>query len=337
MRLRKNRIAIAAGIYIIALTLASVFVPMMLHYSYEEQEVWNKHMPPSLGQDAVVLASGADSYVPVLDAPSAPAVDQPVSTAVLTDPPGAPANLEIIGQALSSGVAVKWSPVAGVDGYRVYRSIASDTLGVPLYDGRPDTLSYFDRSGLNAGETYYYAVTAFNAFGDSPASPLLKLTPKLALSLSDAQKINPEATLGTVIKTNPHLLGTDYLGRDMLARVMSGARISLFIGFSAPILYVLLGIIYGCISGYFGGLIDNIMMRIADLITTVPELLIVIMLQVVLGSGPTTLIIALVLGAWPGIGQQIRGEVLRIREMEFVHAAEVLGTSFRKVIFESFL
>jgi len=337
LRLQKNKIALTAGAYIIFLSLASLILPTVLHYSYEEQEVWNKHMPPSLGESAIVIDSNSSSYVPVKAAPSETIATPSSTAAVTTDPPAAPAKVEALGEPLSSGVAIKWTQVDGAEGYRVYRSIAKDTLGVPLYDGRADGLSYLDRSGLNSGETYFYAVTAFNAFGDSLPSPLLEVVPKLALSLTDALKIDGNATVGSVIQTNPHYLGTDYLGRDMFARVMSGARISLFIGFAAPTLYVLLGIIYGCISGYFGGLVDNIMMRIADLITTVPELLIVIMLQVVLGSGPTTLIIALVMGAWPGIGQQIRGEVLRIREMEFVHAAEVLGTPFRKVIFRHML
>ena len=337
LRLRGNKVALSAGAFIALLTLSSIFVPMILNYGYEEQEVWNKHMPPSLGEQALVIDSDISSYVPVSAPEQSPEAAAAQATAVVTDPPMAPAALEVLGEPLTIGVGVKWAQVEGADGYRVYRSIASDTLGVPLYDSRAGSLSYYDRSNLSPGETYYYAVTAFNAFGDSAPSSLLKVTPKLALSLNDALKIDGNAKVGSTIVTNPHYLGTDYLGRDMFARVMSGARISLFIGFAAPTIYVLLGIIYGCISGYFGGLIDNIMMRIADLITTVPELLIVIMLQVVLGSGPTTLIIALVMGAWPGIGQQIRGEVLRLREMEFVHAAAVLGTPFRKVIFRHML
>lgn len=332
LRLKKNKIALAAGAYIILLTLAAIVLPFVIKYNYEEQEVWNKHMPPTLGEEAFVVDSSVITYTPV----TAPSVT-PDNSIVVTDPPAAPESLELMGTALSRGVAIQWKPVAGADGYRVYRSIEKDTLGVPLYDARPDTLSFHDQSGLNSRATYYYTVSAFNAFGDGPASAPLIVKPKLALSVTDAQKIDPNAKAGDTITTNAHWLGTDYLGRDMLARVMSGARISLLIGFLAPLIYVFIGIIYGCISGYFGGLIDNIMMRIADLITTVPELLIVIMLQVVMGSGPTTLIIALVLGAWPAIGAQIRGEVLRIREMEFVHAAEVLGTPFRNVIFRHML
>jgi oligopeptide transport system permease protein len=178
---------------------------------------------------------------------------------------------------------------------------------------------------------------AFNAFGDSPASPDLVAEPKLALPLAVAQTLDPAAKVGSMVLTRPHYLGTDYLGRDLLSRVLAGARVSLTIGFVAPLLYILFGIIFGSIAGYFGGLIDDIMMRVADVISTVPELLVVILLQVVLGSGITTLIIAMVAVSWARSARQIRGEVLRLREMEFVHAAKVLGTGFRKIVFRHLL
>jgi oligopeptide transport system permease protein len=344
MRLRRNRVAMAALGYIVLLALAAAIVPEVIHYAYDEQEIWNKHRTPTFGEVAMVIDSAGIPYEPVLSGvPPAGAVadTETVGTAeagaVVTDPPATPEGLEAVGQPLTVGVVIKWRPVPGADGYRIYRSIAKDTLGVPLDDVTPDLVSYRDTSSLSLGSAYYYFVTAFNAFGESQATPPLPASPLLALTLADALKLDPTAKVGGTVMTNPHFLGTDYLGRDMLARVMMGARISLFIGIGAPLLYVFFGIVYGSVSGFFGGLVDDAMMRVTDIFVTVPELLVVILLQVVLGNGVTTLIIAMVAVTWSRSAIQIRGEILRVRQMEFVHAAKVLGTGIPKTIFRHLL
>ena len=335
MRLKANRTAISAGIYIILLAISAVLIPELLPFSYDEQEIWNKHATPTFAGIEAVVVDGAPAYENLLLSPAADGSDDNSSDTTDSfdvEPPTSPEELKVIGEPLTSGVVLNWSPVPGVDGYRVYRSIAADTLGLPLADLDADELSYLDRSSLQIGETYFYFVAAFNMFGDSEDPPFVEVQPKLALDIADARKFKEEAQVGDVITTTPHYLGTDYLGRDLLARVMIGARISLFIGFGAPLLYILIGIIYGSISGYFGGLVDDLMMRITDTVATVPELLVVILLQVVMGSGVVTLLIAMVAVAWARSARQIRGEVLRLREMEFVHAAKVLGTSFPKTV-----
>jgi oligopeptide transport system permease protein len=334
MRIRKNKVAMAAGAYIVCLSLSALIIPEVIEYKYDQQEIWNAHTSPQWsGEEALVVAGSGTNYEPiVLDPP--PAADSTFTT----DPPtGSPVNLRLMGPALTVGAAMTWDQMPGVDGYRVYRSVSKDTLGVPLDDLGSEELSFLDSTSLTSGESYYYFVTAFNAFGDGPPSQALEVKPRTALQLGDALKIDPNAKLGESITTKPHIFGTDYLGRDLLARIMVGARISLFIGFGAPIIYVLIGIIYGSIAGYFGGLIDDFMMRITDIVATVPELLVVILLQVMMGSGVTTLLIALVAVAWARSARQIRGEVLRLREMEFVQAAIVLGTPFHKIVFRHLL
>ena len=335
MRLKSNRTAICAGFYILILAFSALLIPELLPFSYDEQEIWNKHATPTFEGTEAVVVDGAPDYESLrLAPPSVTSSDDTTDTSdsFEVEPPVAPEQLEVVGEPLTSGVVLNWTAVSGVEGYRVYRSIAADTLGLPLADLGPDELSYLDRSSLQIGETYYYFVAAFNMFGDSEEPPYVEVRPKLALDIADARKFNEEAKEGDVITTTPHYLGTDYLGRDLLARVMIGARISLFIGFGAPLLYILIGIIYGSISGYFGGLVDDVMMRVTDTVATVPELLVVILLQVVMGSGVVTLLIAMVAVAWARSARQIRGEVLRLREMEFVHAAKVLGTSFPKTV-----
>lgn len=327
LRIRKNRLALVSACYVLMLALAALIVPSQLYYSYDEQEVWNAHVGPSLGQLAVVVSQDGLDFDPAIDpnwgsGASEDAID------ILNTPSG----LELVGQALTSGVVLRWKPVSGAEGYRLYRSIDEDTLGLPLEDVEAEFLSYLDEQSLQANTRYYYRVMAFSYLGESEVSSAVEVTPLLSLRLADAQIIEPNAKIGQTIKTPPHYLGTDYLGRDMLARAMMGARISLFIGLVAPLIYIFIGVLYGSISGYFGGIIDDLMMRFADMVSTVPELLTVIMLQVFLGSGVGTLIIALVMSAWARSARQIRGEALKIREMEFVQAAKILGTPLSKII-----
>ncbi|MFB7159825.1 MULTISPECIES: ABC transporter permease [unclassified Lysinibacillus] len=119
--------------------------------------------------------------------------------------------------------------------------------------------------------------------------------------------------------------GTDDLGRDVFVRVWAGARISLFIGFAAAIIDLIIGVLWGSISGLAGGRVDNIMMRIADVLTAVPYLLVVIVLLVVLQQGILPMIIALSITGWINMARIVRGEVLSIKNQEYVLAARTLG------------
>lgn len=129
-----------------------------------------------------------------------------------------------------------------------------------------------------------------------------------------------------------HWFGTDYLGRDIFVRVWIGARISLFIGITAAVLDGIIGVIYGGISGYFGGQTDNIMMRIVDILYGIPYLILVILLMVVIGQGLWTIIIAMVIIGWVGMARIVRGQVLQLKEQEFVLAAKTLGASSGRII-----
>lgn len=119
--------------------------------------------------------------------------------------------------------------------------------------------------------------------------------------------------------------GTDDLGRDIFVRIWAGARISLFIGFAAAIIDLIIGVLWGSISGLAGGRVDNIMMRIADVLTAVPYLLVVIVLLVVLEQGIFPMIIALSITGWINMARIVRGEVLSIKNQEYVLAARTLG------------
>ncbi|OGN61517.1 MAG: hypothetical protein A3F40_04610 [Chlamydiae bacterium RIFCSPHIGHO2_12_FULL_27_8] len=129
------------------------------------------------------------------------------------------------------------------------------------------------------------------------------------------------------------IFGSDELGRDIFVRVCQGIRISLFVGISAAILDVIIGSIWGAFSALMGGIIDNVMMRTCDIISTIPYLLWVILLSVVLGSNLTTIIITLSLTHWINMARIIRAKILVIKELPYVHAAKLIGATRKRIIF----
>ncbi|HHT85643.1 MAG: ABC transporter permease [Bacillota bacterium] len=129
-----------------------------------------------------------------------------------------------------------------------------------------------------------------------------------------------------------HWFGTDYLGRDMFTRLWHGTRISLFIGVTAALIDLVIGVMWGGIAGYFGGVVDDIMMRIVDILYGIPYLLVVILLLVVMEPGLTSIIIAMSLTGWVGMARLVRGQVLQLKEMEYVLAARSIGASPGRII-----
>ena len=122
-----------------------------------------------------------------------------------------------------------------------------------------------------------------------------------------------------------HWLGTDRLGRDLLSRMIYGARVSLFVGVFSTMLALVIGTIYGTISAYLGGRTDSLMMRIVDVVYALPDLLMIILITVLMGHGITGVVIALTIVSWVTIARLVRGEVLRIKEYPFILAAKALG------------
>ena len=132
--------------------------------------------------------------------------------------------------------------------------------------------------------------------------------------------------------TAEHIFGLDDLGRDIFARIWVGGRVSLTIGLVGALVSLVVGVVYGGISAYFGGLVDDIMMRILEILVGIPYMVVVIIVSVFLDKGMTSLMIALCITSWTGLARLVRGQILQLKESEYIMAANVLGTPTFKVI-----
>jgi peptide/nickel transport system permease protein len=151
-----------------------------------------------------------------------------------------------------------------------------------------------------------------------------------ALAPYDPDEIAPDLRL-----TPPgwgHPMGTDEVGRDILSRIIWGARISLEIGLTIVFFSAAIGLVIGLVSGYFGGLLDQILMRLTDIFISVPTLILAIAMTAALGSSLSNALLAMVIVWWPIYARLIRSEVLSIKEKDYIKAIRVLGASPFKIL-----
>ena len=132
--------------------------------------------------------------------------------------------------------------------------------------------------------------------------------------------------------SSTHLLGTDYLGRDVLARILFGGQVSLSMGFLVVLIAVLIGTPLGAISGYYGGRLDNLIMRITDIFLSFPSLLLAMAIAAALGPSFTNTMIAIAFTWWPWYTRVVRAQVLSMRERYFIEAARSIGVSDMTII-----
>jgi oligopeptide transport system permease protein len=326
-RLRVNRRALVSLYVVVALALFTVAGPWVWRLDPAAQDVDRTSEGPGLPARATI--------VPPYTAWSG-ATSQAVSTAAGSAPDG----LRLAEPATTQAVRLVWNSVPDAAGYRVYRNTydpAPDrALGLPLRDILdPKNVSLEDRLDLQA-RRYWYSVVALDLDGNESAAYAVTLVePARAISAAEAAargwiEDGEPVEIGAEIRLPYHPLGTDYLGRDMLARLMHGARVSLLIGVVAPLLFVLAGIIYGSVAGFVGGTVDQVLMRFADFVVALPFLLFMILFKIAFGIGPGEsgigpMLVALVVLGWPSTARLVRGQILQIRQEGYVAASRLLG------------
>jgi len=259
----------------------------------------------------------------------------------------APDSLVVADTPTTHAVRLAWDAVAGARGYRVYRSVydpePDGALGLPIADIiDPSMVSYEDLLDLKP-RTYHYSVAALDGAGREAAQyATLAVSVTRVITAAEAAEKGliddaADVQLGDTLKLGIHPLGTDYLGRDLLARLMHGARVWLFIGSVAPFLSVALGIAYGSAAGFMGGRADQVLMRFADFVVALPFLLFMILFRILFGvqpgdNGIGPMMVAMVLLSWPAAARLVRGQILQIREEGYIGASRLLGAKTNYLI-----
>lgn len=165
--------------------------------------------------------------------------------------------------------------------------------------------------------------------------PRIPLLEKLGIFDGTRNGVNLYEQLG--IEDTYFYFGTDTLGRDQFTRVFAGTRISLIVAVVATAADMVIGVAYGLISGYYGGMVDIIMQRVTEIVHGIPTLVIVTMLMLVLKPGIGNIIIALLISGWIGMSRLVRAQIMQLKEREYALASKVLGASDREIIFREIL
>ena len=328
IRLKANRRALISLQIVVGLLVFTILGP----------EVWNVD-PAAQDVDQISRPPGADRLATVVE---------PYSPWQLSREPNAEYRegdgLRLIGNATNQSVRLLWEPVPDATRYLIYRNIfpigPENALGLPLAETFSVT-AFEDLLNLTP-RRYYYTIVATNQADQRISQQTLEAEVQRVITADEAVArgiaSHPgDLSIGDTVTLRLHPLGTDYLGRDMLARLMHGARISLFIGICAPLVFMLFGVLYGSAAGFLAGTVDQILMRFADFVVALPFLLFMILFKILFDvgageSGILPMLLAMVLLSWPGTARLVRGQILQIREEGYVSASKLLGAKTNYLI-----
>ena len=318
-KFRQNRRAVYSAIFIMFLIFFSSAGPVFWDLDPTHQDVYQISTPPWSNRAVTLIEEKSRSSDSIMETVE---------------------SFKFLGQPNTESIFLRWPANNHANGFHLYRSIVpvqgGAAFGLPLASLPSSKRQFTDKLNLTERTYYYTLISSFT--GDKRETiETITVTPQKVLFTQEAinrglLKANEKPSYTDQYYLDIRPLGTDYLGRDMLARLMHGARVSLFIGLVAPLLYIAVGVIYGSLAGLIGGLTDQLMMRFSDFVVALPFLLFMILFKVIFGIGPgesgiVPMMIAMVILLWPATARLIRGQVLVIREESYVNASRLLGSS----------
>ncbi|MBS6952106.1 MAG: ABC transporter permease [Enterocloster asparagiformis] len=313
-RLKANKVAMISMIAIFVITLGAIVIPWFWPYSYKQQDLNLANLP------AVMKVYPVDEENSIYITPQ--------YMVMVVSPKG---ELKELAEAVRKDMAQK----------KNYFDINGKSVVVDysLYSDALKEYKKLEKTAKKNGNIMvqvkkadylknYFAGTDTKEITLSEAQDILENKMARTQVTCDGELLTNQVS----VKNQTYLLGTDGLGRDLFIRIVYGARISLLVGFFAAFINFVVGVFYGAIAGYAGGQTDNIMMRIVDVLDSIPMTLYVILIMVVVGPGIVSIILALGLTFWVKMARIVRGQVLTLKQQEFVKAAIVTGADTRRII-----
>jgi oligopeptide transport system permease protein len=299
-RLKKNKMAIAGLIIVVLYSLLSLFTPILPIYSYKEQQMDHIHLPPSL-----TLTAGRQMY------------DRKVN------------ELSVL--AAKEG-RVEWTEEdrrtieEGVEAAREEYTAPSSAEGEKLTRKEKDAIADVERR-LTQERRDIAVAEGRVLLNDEERQVLADLQRRID---TETEVFNGKEKK---IHDRKYLFGTDYLGRDMLARTIWGGQMSIAIGLVGALTSVFIGLFFGAIAGYVGGKTDYLIMRVVDIIYSMPYMMLVIILMALFGRNIVLMFVALSLVSWLTVARVVRGQIISLKNSEYVEAARSMGASPARIIF----
>lgn len=313
-RLKANKVAMVSMIIIAVITIGAIVIPWFWPYTYKAQNLDLANIPAVM--DTYPLENGKNIYV------------TPQYTVVVMDSKG---NLEGLAESGRKDMIGKKNYFS-VDGLEICVDYSLYSEATKEYKSLEKKV---DETGMVKVSDAQYLVDYFAQNGGGAEEISLTEASNILENKMTRVKVacgGEELTEQVRLRNHTYLLGTDGLGRDLFIRIVYGARISLTVGFFAAFINFVVGVFYGAIAGYIGGELDNIMMRVIDILDSIPMTLYVILIMVVVGPGLVSIILALGLTFWVKMARIVRGQVLTLKQQEFVKAAVVTGADTKRII-----
>lgn len=299
-RLKKNKMAIAGLVIVLIYALLSILAPLLPIYSYKEQQMSHIHLPPSFSETA-----GEQMIERKITELSTLAAKEGRVDWTAEDQ-------ELIKKAIENARAKATAP--------------SSPGGEEITRKEKDAIA--DAERLITRERRDLAVEDGRV--NLSEEELSELEEMRQLIESETEVIDGEEVK---VHERRYLFGTDYLGRDMLARTIWGGQMSIAIGLIGGITSVFIGLFFGAIAGYVGGKTDYIIMRVVDILYSMPYMMLVIILMALFGRSIILMFVALSLVSWLTVARVVRGQIISLKNSEYVEAARSMGASSARIIF----